>query len=230
MGKMHVEAIASQERELLGDRPRTRHLLMVRAWQGADGRRHGTSVSTTCRRHLHMRVSDVLRGAGDGEDPRRDRRESSSRGPRLRPRDSGAHLRTAPNIRGDHHCRIPARLLPRFMQTTSEDRWAKCDMLYTFSVRRLRPVECGRRASNGHRDHEYPRLDLATLRAVRRAIAAGIGLDVSVQGQATTVRSPIATYVEGQKDNGPAEAGPDSKGRAGLSSPRWSCLRYYLMA
>lgn len=101
-----------------------------------------------------------------------------------------------PYIRLDHNCLIPARLLPSFMQSTGGDRWAKCDMLCTLGVHRLRPVERGPRDQRGHRVHEYPRLDLATLKAVRRAIAVGLGIDASLwQGHArTTLRAPAISY------------------------------------
>lgn len=86
--------------------------------------------------------------------------------------------RTAPYSDCEHNCVIPMRLLPKFMQVSGGDRWAKCDMVYTFSTRRLSPVEHGRRDRRGQRQYEYPRLDPATLRAVRKAIAAGVGIPV----------------------------------------------------
>ena len=101
--------------------------------------------------------------------------------------------RTAPVVHCAHNCVIPVRLLPKFMQATGGERWAKCDMLYTLSIRRLSPVETGRRDIRGHRKCEYPRLDDATLRAVRRAIAVGVGIDVSMWPQRAAIsnRSPV---------------------------------------
>jgi uncharacterized protein YifN (PemK superfamily) len=75
-----------------------------------------------------------------------------------------------------HHCIIPVRMLPKFMQATGGHRWVKCDMVYTFSTRRLSPVEHPRRMA-GKRVYEYPRLDGATLQHVRRAIASGLGIE-----------------------------------------------------
>ncbi|MCC8362251.1 type II toxin-antitoxin system PemK/MazF family toxin [Lysobacter sp. A6] len=85
-----------------------------------------------------------------------------------------------PHVHCDHHGPIPVRLLPKFMQATGKGRWAKCDMVYTLSTHRLRPVERGLRDNPGQRLYEYPRLDLATLRAVPLAIAAGVGIDASL--------------------------------------------------
>lgn len=75
-----------------------------------------------------------------------------------------------------HHCEIKQRMLPRFMQATGENRWAKCDMLYTFSLGRLSPIEL-KRVRGQPRQYEYPKLDLVTLQEVRRAVAAGLGID-----------------------------------------------------
>ena len=97
--------------------------------------------------------------------------------------------RSQPYVPGEHHCRIPIDLLPKFMQSTGGDRWAKCDMLYTLSTRRLSLIEIGPRDRHGHRAFDRPRLDLATLLAVRRAIAAGVGIDTALR-----VRSPVVAY------------------------------------
>lgn len=89
-------------------------------------------------------------------------------------------------------------MLPTFMQATGGHRWAKCDMVYTFATRRLSPVETTRRRAYGKRAYEYPRLDATTLRAVRRAVAAGLGIDDG--GQALGLLD--------LKRQSPAEAGP----------------------
>jgi uncharacterized protein YifN (PemK superfamily) len=94
---------------------------------------------------------------------------------------------SAPGMPCSHHCIIPVRMLPKFMQATGGDRWAKCDMLYTFSIRRLSPVEFGRSRSRGRQVYEYATLDASTLQAVRRAVAAGVGVEASLW---TPIRSP----------------------------------------
>lgn len=75
-----------------------------------------------------------------------------------------------------HHCVIPARMLPRYMQATGGDRWAKCDMLYTLSLERLSPVQIKGRGPDGKRRYEYPGVDLTTLQAIRRAAAIALGI------------------------------------------------------
>jgi uncharacterized protein YifN (PemK superfamily) len=73
------------------------------------------------------------------------------------------------------------------------DRWAKCDMLYTFSTRRLSPVEHGRRDARGKRGYEYPKVDRATLDIVRRAVASSLGIDTSLWSLAKAeTRAPKA--------------------------------------
>ncbi|HZX77317.1 type II toxin-antitoxin system PemK/MazF family toxin [Lysobacter sp.] len=84
---------------------------------------------------------------------------------------------TPPNPVCTHHCQIPVRFLPKFMQATGGVRWAKCDMLYTFSHARLELIKLGRDRATGKRLYDHPRLDLETLQEVRRAIAAGLGID-----------------------------------------------------
>jgi len=93
----------------------------------------------------------------------------------------------------EHHCVVPVRMLPKFMQATGGDRWAKCDMLYTFSTRRLSPVEHGRRDARGKRGYEYPKVDRATLDIVRRAVASSLGIDTSLWSLAKAeTRAPKA--------------------------------------
>jgi uncharacterized protein YifN (PemK superfamily) len=99
----------------------------------------------------------------------------------------------------DHHCRIPTRYLPRFMQASGGDRWAKCDMLYTFSLDRLSPVRIKGRGLDGKRGYEYPMLDLQVLRAVRRAAAAGLGIDAKLWDVETDL-NPQATAGPGRTD------------------------------
>ncbi|MGH8073626.1 MAG: type II toxin-antitoxin system PemK/MazF family toxin [Lysobacter sp.] len=76
-----------------------------------------------------------------------------------------------------HHCLIPARMLPKYMQATGGERWAKCDMLYTFSLTRLSLIKDGRDRATGKRKYDTPRFDLETLQAVRRAAACSLGID-----------------------------------------------------
>lgn len=86
---------------------------------------------------------------------------------------------SAPDPPCPHHCEIRVALLPAFMQATGGNRWAKCDMIYTFNISRLSPIE-KRRRSYEKRTYEYRKLDLESLQAVRRAAASGLGIDVSL--------------------------------------------------
>lgn len=86
---------------------------------------------------------------------------------------------TCPTPVCDHHCEIPASLLPKFMQATGGARWAKCDMIYTLSLSRLSLISDGR-GKDGKRKYDNRRLDLAHLQSVRRAAAAALGIDSSL--------------------------------------------------
>lgn len=85
---------------------------------------------------------------------------------------------SAPDPVHAHHCEIEVRLLPKFMQATGGNRWAKCDMLYTFSLERLSLIQDGRRdRATGKRIYDHCKADLVTVQAVRRSIAAALGID-----------------------------------------------------
>jgi mRNA interferase MazF len=104
---------------------------------------------------------------------------------------------TPPEPVCDHHCPIPVRMLPKFMQATGGDRWAKCDMLYTFSFERLSLIKDGKDRKTGKRKYETVRLDLPTLQAVRRAVAVGLGIDsalwpVALPATAAPIAAPAA--------------------------------------
>lgn len=111
--------------------------------------------------------------------------------PRLPGRDGLAAIvpisGTEPTPLASHHCVIPARFLPRFMQASGGDRWAKCDMLYTFDLERLSPVKLKGRGSDGRRLYEYPAVDLATLRAIRRGAAAALGISSDLWTETTVI-------------------------------------------
>lgn len=79
-----------------------------------------------------------------------------------------------------HHCEIVARMLPKFMQATGGNRWAKCDMVYNLSLDRLSLVQDGRDRETGKRLYDMKRVELSTVQEVRRAIAASLGIDASL--------------------------------------------------
>ncbi|PRH81511.1 type II toxin-antitoxin system PemK/MazF family toxin [Arenimonas caeni] len=91
---------------------------------------------------------------------------------------------TAPSQIESHHCKVPARMLPKSLQATAGDRWAKCDMVYTLHVSRLSPVKGKRDRVTGKRDYEHAKVDLATLQELRRCAAAGLGIGVDLWPQA----------------------------------------------
>mgnify|MGYP000636856461 CR=1 FL=1 len=51
------------------------------------------------------------------------------------------------------------------------ESWAKCDLVMNIALRRLSAFKIGRR------NYTYPTLDPEELKAVRRAVLAGLGLD-----------------------------------------------------
>lgn len=82
---------------------------------------------------------------------------------------------TAPDPVMPYHCEIPRLLLPDYMQD-GQARWAKCDMICTLSAARLELVRKGRDRSSGKRTYENKCLDLPTLLAVRKCVAAALGI------------------------------------------------------
>lgn len=85
---------------------------------------------------------------------------------------------TAPDPIMAYHCELPTLLLPDYMQDGAP-RWAKCDMVCTLSTTRLEMVKKGRDRSTGKRTYENKCLDLPTLLAVRRAVAAALGINAA---------------------------------------------------
>lgn len=75
-----------------------------------------------------------------------------------------------------HHCEIPIRLMPKSLQAEATRVWAKCDMLYTFSLGRLDRFKAGRDRPTGKRLYEVGQLELEQIIAIRRGIAAGMGI------------------------------------------------------
>lgn len=76
----------------------------------------------------------------------------------------------------NHHCEIPIRLMPKALQAETTHVWAKCDMLYTFSINRLDRFKAGRHRPSGKRLYEVGQLELAQIVQIRRCIAAGLGI------------------------------------------------------
>lgn len=75
-----------------------------------------------------------------------------------------------------HHCEIPIRLMPKSLQSEATRVWAKCDMLYTFSLERFDRFKAGRDRATGKRLYEVGQLELAQILEIRRCIAAGLGI------------------------------------------------------
>ena len=98
-----------------------------------------------------------------------------------------------------HHCEIPIRLMPKALQAEATRVWAKCDMLYTFSIDRLDRFKAGRDRATGKRLYAVGQLELEQIIQIRRCIAAALGI-------AHAILAPEP------ENNGPAEAGPDIKG------------------
>lgn len=83
---------------------------------------------------------------------------------------------TAPSPVLEHHCLIPARLMPKTFQAQGGDCWAKCDMLYTLSLSRLSLVQTARCKKTGKRQNDTARLDLEHIQKIRRGAAAALGI------------------------------------------------------
>lgn len=81
-----------------------------------------------------------------------------------------------------HHCEIPIRLMPKSLKSEATRVWAKCDMLYTFSLERLDRFKAGRDRQTGKRLYEIGQLELEQIIAIRRCIAAGLGITPEILG------------------------------------------------
>lgn len=102
---------------------------------------------------------------------------------------------TEPNPILEHHCQIPVRLLPKFMQATGGPRWAKGDMVYTLSTKRLSLPTTHRDKRTGKRAYDQARLDLEHLQLVRRCVASAllISADIFQQEQSLTITETTTT-------------------------------------
>lgn len=89
---------------------------------------------------------------------------------------------TAPMPRLGHHCEIALRMLPPSLQASASTCWAKCDMVYTFSIHRLSLVQGKRDPKTQKRRYETARLDLAHIQAVRRCLASALGITNALWG------------------------------------------------
>lgn len=109
---------------------------------------------------------------------------------------------TEPDEIRDHHCLIPQRLLPKFMQATGAGRWIKGDMVYTFSIKRLSLPQAKRDRATGKRVYDTAKLDLEHLVMVRRCVASALSIDLGVlaENQSLTPASQsIAAVSRGVK-------------------------------
>ena len=103
---------------------------------------------------------------------------------------------TVPSPILDHHCEIPARLLPKFMQASGGARWIKGNMVYTLSVKRLSlPAQRDRRT--GKRVCDLAKLDLEHLQQVRQCVASATGItaDIFQKKQTVTVTETVTTDI-----------------------------------
>jgi len=73
------------------------------------------------------------------------------------------------------HLEIPIARMPRRLQSKAARVWAKCDMLYTFSLVRLDRFKAGRDRSTGRRMFEQGRITPDELRDVRKRAAGVLG-------------------------------------------------------
>ena len=91
---------------------------------------------------------------------------------------------TEPEPIGDHHVELPIARMPRSLQAEARRVWAKCDMLYTFSLERLDRFKAGKDRSSGKRLYEVGRLELNELREVRRRAAVVLGFPLKTEADA----------------------------------------------
>lgn len=83
---------------------------------------------------------------------------------------------TAPAPIERHHYRVPIHLMPKPLQSQASEVWAKCDMLYTFSLDRLDRFKAGRERGTGKRLYATGQLGLEQIIGLRICIAAALGI------------------------------------------------------
>jgi len=66
--------------------------------------------------------------------------------------------------------------MPKTLQAEAVRVWAKCDMLYTFSLARLDRFKAGRDRETGKRLFEVGQLEPTQVIDIRRCVAAGLGI------------------------------------------------------
>lgn len=87
---------------------------------------------------------------------------------------------TAPDPMCAHHCEVPISLMPRSMQASATKVWAKCDMIYTFSLGRLDRFKAGKERGTGRRLYEVGQVDLQTVQLIRKCAAAALGITAEI--------------------------------------------------
>lgn len=102
---------------------------------------------------------------------------------------------TEPDPMYAHHCEVPIRSMPRVLQADAKRVWAKCDMVYTFSLARLDRFRAGKDRKTGKRLYEVGQLDLADVRAIRIGIAAAFGITAELFDNSTTCDESVASIV-----------------------------------
>lgn len=80
----------------------------------------------------------------------------------------------APVLR--HHFQVPIARMPKRLQAEAVEVWAKCDMIYTFSLERLDRFKAGRDRRSNKRLYESGQLELSEIIGIRRCIAAALGI------------------------------------------------------
>ena len=66
--------------------------------------------------------------------------------------------------------------MPRPLQATTLEVWAKCDMVYTFCLARLDRFKSGKDRNSGKRLYDSGQLTGAEMDEVRRCVAAAFGI------------------------------------------------------
>lgn len=77
---------------------------------------------------------------------------------------------TAPDPVKPWHVQMPLVCIPQPMRHLVGDRWAKCDMVYTYHYSRL-DFATGPKVAAGKRKYHSGKADLETMRMVRRCVA-----------------------------------------------------------
>ena len=83
---------------------------------------------------------------------------------------------TAPHPICSHPCRVAMSSMPRPLQATTLEIWAKCDMVYTFCLARLDRFKSGKDRNSGKRLYDSGQLTGAEMDEVRRCVAAAFGI------------------------------------------------------